>query len=153
MKMILGLGVIALGIVLEFMWFGFCFGSIIIGVLLLIFAPSVLFFPFNFFLLIGLSIINPAKYSRSSRFQYQRYSQGQTNYTQPQSNLNKYYTILESKETDSFDVIKANYRRLMKAYHYDSLASQNLSEEMLKLAEEKTQNINEAYAAIKQARG
>ena len=151
--MILGLAVIALGIVLEFMWFGFCFGSVIIGILLLIFAPSILFFPFNFFLVIGLSIINPAKYSRSSRFKYQRYSQGQANYTQPQSNLNKYYEILESKETDSFDVIKANYRRLMKAYHYDSLASQNLSEEMLKLAEEKTQNINEAYAAIKQARG
>jgi len=153
MKMVLGLAVIALGIVLEFMWFGFCFGSVIIGILLLIFAPSILFFPFNFFLVIGLSIINPAKYSRSSGFKYQRYSQGQTNYTQTQSNLNKYYAILESKETDSFDVIKANYRRLMKAYHYDSLASQNLSEEMLKLAEEKTQNINEAYAAIKKAKG
>jgi hypothetical protein len=42
MKMMLGLAVIALGIFLEFMWFGFCFGSIIIGILLLIFAPSIM---------------------------------------------------------------------------------------------------------------
>ena len=41
----------------------------------------------------------------------------------------------------------------MKEYHYDSLASKDLSQEMLKFAEEKTQNINEAYAAIKEARG
>ena len=151
--MILGLAIIALGVFLEFMWLGFCFGSIIIGVLLLIFAPRVLFFPFNFFLILGLSIMNPLKYRRSSNFEYRRYSQNQTNYTHPQSNFNKYYEILESKETDSFDVIKANYRRLMKEYHYDSLASKDLSQEMLKFAEEKTQNINEAYAAIKEDRG
>ncbi|QOY53783.1 DnaJ domain-containing protein [Candidatus Sulfurimonas marisnigri] len=153
MKMILGLAIIALGVFLEFLWLGFCFGSIIIGILLLIFAPRILFFPFTFFLILGLSIINPNKYSRSSKFQYQRYSQGQTNYTQPQSNLDKYYKILESQKTDSFDVIKANYRRLMKEYHYDSLVSKDLSKDMLKFAEEKTQSINEAYAAIKDARG
>jgi len=153
MKTILGLAIIALGIFLEFLWLGFCFGSIIIGVLLLIFAPSVLFFPFNFFLIIGLTIINPNKYSRSSKFGYQRYYQGQTNFTQPQNTLDDYYEILESKKTDSFDIVKANYRRLMKEYHYDSLASKNLSQEMLKLAEEKTQKFNEAYSAIKDSIG
>jgi len=101
MQKILGLAIIAFGIFLEVLWLGFCFGSIIIGILLLIFAPGVLFFPFNFFLVIGLSILNPGKYSSSSRFKYQRSYQQQGNshqqgsYTQPRSNLDKYYEVLE----------------------------------------------------------
>jgi len=159
MQKILGLAIIAFGIFLEVLWLGFCFGSIIIGILLLIFAPGVLFFPFNFFLVIGLSILNPGKYSSSSRFKYQRSYKQQGNshqqgsYTQPRSNLDKYYEVLESSRTDSFEQIKANYRRLMKEYHYDSIASKNLPEDMVKFAEQKTQSINEAYAAIKEARG
>ena len=157
MKTILGIGVIALGVFLEVMWLGFCFGSIIIGILLLIFAPGVLFFPFNFFLVIGLSIINPQKYNQANRFKYQRYSFNSNNnsynqsnsYTHPQSDLGKYYEVLESKPTDSFDVIKKNYRRLIKEYHYDSIASKDLPEEMVKFAEQKTQALNEAYEAIK----
>ena len=156
MKTILGLAVIALGVFLEIMWLGVCFGTVIIGILLLIFAPGILFFPFNFFLIIGLGIMNPGKYSRSSQFQYRQYSQNtnqENSYTRPVDSLDKYYEVLESKKTDSFDVIKANYRRLVKEYHYDSIASKDLPEDMLKFAEEKTQSINEAYAAIKEARG
>lgn len=153
MRAILGFAVIALGIFLEVMWLGFCFGSIIIGILLLLFAPSILFFPFNFFLVIGLSILNPQKYNQANRFKYQRYSYSNNNTNDyPQSNFNKYYEVLESKETDSFDVIKANYRRLIKEYHYDSIASKELPEEMVKFAEQKTQALNEAYAAIKKVR-
>lgn len=150
MRKIFGLALIALGVFLEFLWLSFCFGSIIIGVILLIFAPRILFFPFNFFLILGLSIINPIKYSRSSRFQYQRgRSQYNNSYTQQATNINAHYETLESKQTDSLAVIKANYRRLIKEYHYDTLASQNLSDEMIKLAEKKTQELNEAYAVIK----
>lgn len=152
MKTILGFAVIALGVFLEVMWLGFCFGSIIIGLLLLVFAPSILFFPFNFFLVIGLSIINPQKYNQTNRFKYQRYSYSSNNsntHTYTQNDFNKYYEVLESKETDNFDVIKANYRRLVKEYHYDSIASKNLPEEMVKFAEQKTQALNEAYTAIK----
>jgi hypothetical protein len=154
MKTIFGLAVIALGVFLEVLWLGFCFGSIIIGILLLIFAPSILFFPFNFFLVIGLSIINPNKYNKTGRFKYQKYSysHNQNSYTQPQTNLDKYYEVLESSKTDSLHVIKANYRRLMKEYHYDSIASKNLPEDMVKFAELNTQSINEAYSAIKEAK-
>ncbi len=156
MKQVLGLAIIALGIFLEVMWLGVCFGTVIIGILLLIFAPSILFFPFNFFLVIGLSIMNPIKYSKTNQFKYRQYSyqQGSSSdsYARPQSNFDKYYEVLESKKTDSFDVIKANYRRLMKEYHYDSIASKDLPQEMVKFAEEKTKLINEAYSAIKSAR-
>ncbi len=149
MKKIFGLVVIALGIFLEVLWLGFCFGSIIIGILLLIFAPRILFFPFTFFLIIGLTIIKGKGFSKSE--QYRRYSYNST-YTNSQVDIDKYYEILESSKTDEMAVVKKNYRRLIKEYHYDSLASQNLSPEMLKLAEEKTQNLNEAYSAIKESR-
>lgn len=162
MKKVLGLAIIALGIFLEVMWLGVCFGTVIIGILLLIFAPGILFFPFNFFLIIGLSIMNPTKYSRANSFQYRQYSRGSNynntynnshSYTQTQDVSDKYYEVLESKRTDSLDTIKANYRRLMKEYHYDSIASKDLPQEMVKFAEEKTKLINEAYSAIKQMRG
>ena len=147
MRTLLGLAFIALGIFLEVLWLGFCFGSIIIGILLLIFAPAILFFPFNFFLVIGLSIINPQKYSQANRYKYHNNSTNQAT-----NGLDKYYRVLESKESDPWDVIKANYRRLIKEYHYDSIASKDLPEEMLKFAEQKTQALNEAYAAVKKDR-
>ncbi|MCD6259573.1 MAG: molecular chaperone DnaJ [Helicobacteraceae bacterium] len=147
MRTLLGLAFIALGIFLEVLWLGFCFGSIIIGILLLIFAPAILFFPFNFFLVIGLSIINPQKYSQANRYKYHNNSTNQAT-----NDLDKYYKVLESKESDPWDVIKANYRRLIKEYHYDSIASKDLPEEMLKFAEQKTQALNEAYAAVKKHR-
>lgn len=149
MKTILGIAIIAFGVFLEVMWLGVCFGTVIIGILLLIFAPGILFFPFNFFLIIGLGVMNPGKYSRSSQFQYRQHSHN----TNQENSFDKYYEVLESSKTDSFDVIKINYRRLVKQYHYDSIASKNLPEDMVKFAEEKTQSINEAYAAIKEARG
>jgi len=158
MKKILGFAIIAFGIFLEVLWLGFVFGSIVIGVLLLIFAPRILFFPFNFFLLIGLQLISGKRYQQSAQFRYQQqYGSSQsgqrTHYTSPQSNLNKYYEVLESTPSDEFSEIKKNYRRLIKEYHYDSIASKNLPQEMQKFAEQKTQDLNEAYAAIKEARG
>jgi len=43
MKTIVGLAVIAFGIFLEVLWLGVCFGTVIIGILLFIFAPRILF--------------------------------------------------------------------------------------------------------------
>lgn len=160
MNKILGLAVIAFGVFLEVMWLGVCFGTVIIGILLLFFAPRILFFPFNFFLVIGLTIIYGKTYVQQRQFRYQNASgqagnSGQSNqYTSPFANsLDKHYETLESKKTDEFDVVKKNYRRLIKQFHYDSIASKNLPDEMVKFAEQKTQDLNEAYAAIKEARG
>jgi len=147
-RKLIGLLIIALGIFLEVTWLGFCFGSIIIGILLLIFAPSILFFPFSFFLLMGLRVMGDnSKYSR-----YGGRSKYQNAYFKPKVNIDEYYTILESSKDDEFTVIKKNYRRLMKEYHYDSVASQDLDAETLKMYEEKSQKINEAYDFIKKAR-
>ena len=152
MNKILGLSIIALGVFLEVMWLGVCFGTVIIGILLLFFAPRILFFPFNFFLLLGLAIINPLKYSQAREFKYNYKQSNGFNQVRATSSskLSEYYETLESNKTDTMDIIKKNYRRLIKEYHYDSIASKNLPEEMVKFSQEKTQALNEAYAAIKE---
>ncbi|SFV74751.1 DnaJ-like protein DjlA [hydrothermal vent metagenome] len=153
LKKIIGLSIIAFGIFVEISWLGFCFGSIIIGLLLLFFVPRVLFFPFTFFIIIGLTVMSERGFSRESFQTRYRYRTNHNNYSFSSLNdLDMYYDILESQKTDSMEVIKKNYRRLIKKYHYDTLVSQNLSEEELKQAKQKTQEINEAYDAIKKSR-
>lgn len=163
-KKIFGFGFIALGIFLEVSWLGFCFGSVIIGILLLIFAPRILFFPFNFFLLIGLKLIyseafkafENASKNGSYSYSYTNSSYSNGGYSSQATTVDKmqaYYEELECSSSDSFDVVKKNYRRLMKEHHYDSLVSKGLPEDMLKFSEEKTKRLNEAYAAIKEVHG
>ena len=164
MTKLFGFAFIALGIFLEVMWLGFCFGSVIIGILLLIFAPRILFFPFNFFLLIGLRLMyaqafkNFEKAKASGQSYSYRFNSSSGNYggQQQRPSVNKmdeYYAELESSVSDDFSVIKKNYRRLMKEHHYDSLVSKGLPKDMLEFSEEKTKRLNEAYATIKEIRG
>jgi len=75
------------------------------------------------------------------------------NSTSTNLSLDECYEVLESSKTDSMDVIKKNYRKLVRQYHYDSMASKDLPQEMLKFAEEKTKTINQAYEKIKKSRG
>ena len=152
MKKILGFGLIALGIFLEVMWLGVCFGSIIVGVLLLLFAPRILFFPFSFFFVLGLVTLSGKNYKYYRSYKYKQQDYSHSNYSNEQFSVNsteKYYEVLESSPNDSLDTIKKNYRRLIKEYHYDSIVSRGLPEDMLQFAKEKTQELNEAYAVVK----
>lgn len=162
-KKLFGFAFIIVGIVLEIMWLGFCFGSIVIGILLLLFAPRILFFPFNFFLLIGMRVMyaeafknferaSKSGYSKKS-YSYNSYSGTNNSRGTSTNTIDSYYEELESSPSDSFDVIKKNYRRLMKEHHYDSLVSKGLPKDMLEYSQEKTKRLNEAYAAIKEQRG
>jgi hypothetical protein len=56
-RLVIGVALIVGGVIAQAAWFGICFGTVIIGVLLLFFAPGILFFPFTFGLLHGLAII------------------------------------------------------------------------------------------------
>ena len=164
MTKLFGFALIALGIFLEVMWLGFCFGSVIIGIILLIFAPRILFFPFNFFLLIGLRLMYAQafkNFENASKNGYQYKSYSHSNYSggnvnNQSTSINKidiYYAELECSPSDDFSVIKKSYRRLMKEHHYDSLVSKGLPKDMLEFSEEKTKRLNEAYAAIKELKG
>ncbi len=63
------------------------------------------------------------------------------------------YDILQCKPSDSDDTIKKNYRRLLKEYHPDVLASKGLSQEFMEIARKKFDNIQNAYDNIRKKRG
>lgn len=60
-KFIIGAAIIIGGIVVEVSWLALCFGTVIIGIVLLIFAPEILFLPFSFGLAIGGAFIASCK--------------------------------------------------------------------------------------------
>lgn len=64
---------------------------------------------------------------------------------------NKYYVLLECDIYSSLDTIKKNYRRIIRSYHYDTLASKGLPEDMLDYAQEKAKKLNDAYEHLKKS--
>lgn len=83
------------------------------------------------------------------------HSQGQRRQQQTQwrSSIEDDYDLLEVNKDASNADIKRAYRKLMSQNHPDKLIAQGLPEEMIKLANEKTQRISAAYDRIKSARG
>ena len=63
------------------------------------------------------------------------------------------YAVLGAGVDDSTDELKRKYRDLAKKNHPDALRAQGLPEEMVGKATERMSRINEAWAAIKEARG
>lgn len=63
------------------------------------------------------------------------------------------YKALGVNASDDKATIKRAYRRLMSQHHPDKLVSKGLPDEMIKLATDKTQNIQKAYEKIKDSRG
>ncbi|MAW21323.1 MAG: molecular chaperone DjlA [Flavobacteriales bacterium] len=66
------------------------------------------------------------------------------------SNLDKWYAILELDKNASDDEIKKAHRKMVRKYHPDKL--QGVSEDIIKLAEEKFLLVQEAYEQIKKNR-
>jgi len=62
------------------------------------------------------------------------------------------YAALGVKPSASNAEIKRAYRRMMSQHHPDKLVANGLPEEMVKLANEKTQQIRKAYEIVRQAR-
>lgn len=83
--------------------------------------------------------------------QSRQYGDGQPRMSE-QDKLREAYQVLGVAVSDSDPVIKKAYRRLMSQHHPDKLVAKGLPEEMMKLAKEKTQEIQAAYENIKQAR-
>jgi len=65
----------------------------------------------------------------------------------------KHYAILETDSSATDAEIKKQYRKLVKEYHPDKIASKGLPEEFTKFAQDKFREIQEAYNAVKQERG
>ena len=65
----------------------------------------------------------------------------------------KYYTILGCSNSDPDDMIKTQYRKLVRDYHPDTIASKGLPEEFVTFANDKFREIQEAYEMVKKERG
>lgn len=76
---------------------------------------------------------------------------GQPQYT-PADKLKEAYKVIGVAESASDSELKKAYRRLMSQHHPDKLVAKGLPEEMMRIAKEKTQEIQAAYDLIKQHR-
>lgn len=74
------------------------------------------------------------------------------NNIQPKANIADAYKLLGVKEQDDMSVIKKAYRKLVRQYHPDIVKSQGKDEAYMQEATAKTQEINQAYEMIKEAR-
>jgi len=71
---------------------------------------------------------------------------------EPKANIDNAYKLLGVSKEDDMSLIKKAYRKLVREYHPDIIKSQGKSEEYMKEATAKTQEINQAYEMIKTAR-
>jgi DnaJ like chaperone protein len=87
--------------------------------------------------------------ARIFHFSEQKYTELKSRYA---PDFEKYYAILGTNSKASNDEIKRQYRKLVKEYHPDKIASKGLPEEFTKFANDKFREIQEAYDAVKQER-
>lgn len=71
------------------------------------------------------------------------------NNIRPKANIGDAYKLLGVSESDSMDVIKKAYRKLIREYHPDIIKSQGKDDAYIQEATAKTQEINQAYEMIK----
>ncbi|GGI86127.1 co-chaperone DjlA [Legionella impletisoli] len=72
---------------------------------------------------------------------------------QPRNSLTHAFAILEVSPNANKQEVKKAYRRLMSKNHPDKLIAQGLPEEMIRLANDKTQKISKAYEQICASKG
>lgn len=70
----------------------------------------------------------------------------------PKANISDAYKLLGVSENDEMSVIKKAYRKLVRQFHPDIIKSQGKDEAYMQEATAKTQEINQAYEMIKDAR-
>ena len=89
--------------------------------------------------------------NQSSSDSYSSYSRN--NYKASKTNLDHAYALIEVTPNASKQEVKRAYRRLLSRNHPDKLIAQGLPQEMIKIANEKTQKIVKAYELICSSKG
>lgn len=85
-------------------------------------------------------------------FSQQQQRSGYQNQAPSQSDLANAYSILGLEKQATDEEVKKAYRRLMSQHHPDKLISKGLPEEMIKIATDKSQQIQKAYEQITKSR-
>jgi len=85
-------------------------------------------------------------------FSQRQYQSGHNNQSPTQSDIANAYSILGVEASASDADVKKAYRRLMSQHHPDKLISKGLPEEMIKIATDKSQQIQKAYELISKSR-
>lgn len=95
-------------------------------------------------------------FNRAHGGQYQGGEHGGQQYRQEAPSADRLkdaYQLLGVSESDSDQDIKRAYRKEMSKHHPDKLAAKGLPPEMMEMAKEKTQEIQQAWEWIREARG
>lgn len=85
-------------------------------------------------------------------YQQNRRSQSKRSADKPRLNLADAYKLLGISSNAKDQEVKKAYRRQMNQHHPDKLVSKGLPQEMMDIANQKTQDIKAAYELIKQTR-
>lgn len=98
--------------------------------------------------------ISAAEFHRLEQLARAQHTSGAGGAARPgRVSLAQAYRVL-GVSTDASDAeVKKAYRRLLHQHHPDKLVAKGLPEEMMKVAEQKTQQVIAAYERIKEARG
>ncbi|WP_133130033.1 co-chaperone DjlA [Legionella yabuuchiae] len=95
---------------------------------------------------------NPNAHSKEQAHTHRSSSSRQSTH-RPSDSLAQAFAILEVDQNASKQEVKKAYRRLMSKNHPDKLIAQGLPEEMIRLANDKTQKISKAYEQICASKG
>lgn len=110
------------------------------------------------FQILGFAPLNmQSQYYKSPPFgYYSQHKRSEAPPKQPQytvNSLNQAYAILNIETNASKQTVKQTYRRLISKHHPDKLIANKCSENEIKQATEKTQQIRKAYEMICEANG
>lgn len=89
----------------------------------------------------------------SGQGSYQDHRQGSFEQSYASNHLSDAYHVLGVDESADAKTVKRAYRKLMNEHHPDKLMAKGLPPEMMTMAKEKSQEIQQAYDLIKKAKG